>query len=175
MSVLVRFAILLSAAIALSAKPPQFIDYPVLKVYRSEAALPKFGNPSQYDGTDLRCFGADRQSYAGKRANFAGHFVIDACTCGTGCHYLFMWDALNGNFFGRIPISVINVGPYGLGSEDGPIEYRGEQYRVDSALLIVEGCVEDTCDCSKRYYQWNGRRFRLLLKVPSKIPPECRK
>jgi hypothetical protein len=86
-----------------------------------------------------------------------------------------MWDALSGNFFRRIAIGVINIGPYGLGSVHGPIEYQGEKYRVDSTLLIVEGCVEDTCDCAKRYYQWNGRRFKLLQKIPSRIPPECRK
>ena len=172
---LAPFVILISAALALSAKPPQFVDFPVSKVYRGRAALPKFGHPSQYQGTDLRCFGADRQSYADKRANFAGHYVIDACTCGTGCRYLFMWDALNGNFFGRLPIGVINIGPYGFGSVDRPVEYQGEQYRVDSRLLIVDGCVEDTCDCAMRYYRWDGRRFRLFLKTPSRVPPECRK
>lgn len=175
MSALIPTAMLLSAGMAVSARPPQFSDHPVPNVYRGEAALPKFGDPSQYHGTDLRCFGTDPQEYRGKRANFAGHFVIDACTCGTGCHYLFMWDALNGNFFGSVPIGAINIGPYGLGSVDGPIEYEGERYRVDSRLLIVEGCIEDTCDCAKRYYQWDGRRFKLLVKIVSRMPPEGRK
>jgi hypothetical protein len=130
-------AILFLAVLALSVKSPQFSDYQVPKVYRGKTVAPKFGDPAHYHGTDLRCFGADPQDYAGRRANFAGHFVIDTCTCGSGCHYLFMWDAVNGRFYGRLPIGAIDIGPYGLGSIDRPVKYRGEEYRVDSALLIV--------------------------------------
>jgi hypothetical protein len=86
-----------------------------------------------------------------------------------------MWDALNGNFYRNLPFGLINIGPYGTGSIDPPIEYRGEQYRVDSTLLIVDGCIEGTCDCAERYYQWDGKRFKLLLKILSRMPPECRK
>jgi hypothetical protein len=42
--------------------------------------------------------------------NFAGHFVIDACTCGSGCHYLYMWDAVSGKFYQRLPPGVIDGG-----------------------------------------------------------------
>jgi hypothetical protein len=162
-------------ALSGAPRPPQVTDFPVRTVYRGGPALPKFGDPAQYHGTDLRCFRGNAESYAGRRANFAGHFVIGACTCGSGCHYLFMWDAANGRSYGRLPIGAIDTGPYGLGSVDRPVEYRGEYYRVDSSLLIVEGSVEDTCDCSTRYYRWDGARFKPLLKIPAKTPPDCAK
>jgi hypothetical protein len=107
--------------------------------------------------------------------NFAGHFVIGTCSCGSGCHYLFLWDALTGKFHERVPPGVINIGPYVAGAGKAPIEYKGEQYRPDSALLIVEGCIGDTCDCAIRYYRWNGRRFILIQRARSKVPARCSK
>src|SRR5207249_1037383 len=126
-------------------------------------------------GSDVRCFGGDPAEYAREQANFAGHFVLGTCTCGSGCHYLFKWDALSGKVYRQFPFGPINVGPFGLGANLPPIEYKGEQYRLDSTLLIIEGCIEDTCDCATRYYTWNGNRFRLILKKPSRKPPNCLK
>jgi len=117
---------------------------------------PDLGNRDRFADEDLRCFGADSFAYAQSESNFAGHYVIGACTCGSGCHYLFMWDALTGKFYQRVPPGVIDVGPY----EPGGVEYAGDQFQIDSSLLIVEGCVEDTCACACRYYNWNGRKFR---------------
>src|ERR1017187_2101413 len=50
--------ILLTAASGQSAKLPRFQDHSVSSVYRGEVRPPDFGNPDQYDGTDLR----DRKS-----------------------------------------------------------------------------------------------------------------
>jgi len=122
----------------------------------------------------LRCFG-DAAAYGNEQVNFAGHFVIGTCTCGSGCHYLFMWDALSGKVYLKLPSMPIDVGPFGIGVIAPPIESTGEEYRLDSSLLIVEGCVEDTCDCGRRYYNWNGRQFKLILKRTTRMPPECRK
>jgi hypothetical protein len=167
--------ILLTAASGQSAKLPRFQDHSVSSVYHGEVKPPDFGNPDQYDGTDLRCFGGDPAEYAKGHANFAGHFVIGRCTCGSGCHYLFMWDGLNGKFYRWFPFGPINVGPYGLGSTVPPVGYKGEQFRVDSTLLIVEGCIEGTCDCATRYYNWNGGEFKLILSRASRKPPRCSK
>jgi hypothetical protein len=107
--------------------------------------------------------------------NFAGHFVIDACTCGSGCHYLYMWDALSGKVYLNFPSMPIDVGPYGDGVVSPRITYKGEEYYVNSSLLILEGCVEQTCDCARRYYNWNGSQFRLILTEPTRMPPSCTK
>jgi hypothetical protein len=73
---------------------------------------PDFGKRDQYEGTDLRCFGIDPAAYAKHEVNFAGHYVLDACTCGSGCHYLLMRDAMTGKFYQQVPPGVIDVGPY---------------------------------------------------------------
>lgn len=157
-----------------AATKPRFEDYLVSKVYRGRVKPPQFGNPAQYEGTDLRCFGGDPAGYASEPVNFAGHFVIGTCTCGSGCHYVFMWDVLTGKFYGR-PFGPIDIGPFGAGIIDPPVEYKGEQFRADSSLLILDGCIEGTCDCATRYYRWSGTQFKLLLRQPSRMPPKCEK
>ncbi len=151
-------------ALSQPAQLPRFEDYPVATIYHGKTRPPDFGNPNQYSGTDLRCFGGDTNfDYLKVKPNFAGHYVIDACTCGSGCHYLYMWDAVTGKFFRNFPAMPIDVGPF----SDSPIQYRGEDFRVDSSLLIIDGCIEDTHDCGSRYYRWDGIRFRLLKRVPT--------
>jgi hypothetical protein len=126
-------------ASARSSKLPRLQDYRVSVAYKGLVKRPAFGNPEQDSGTDLGCFG-DPTEYRDERAYFAGHFVISTCSCGTGCHYLFLWDAQTGKFYHRFPFGRINIGPYGVGVPSPPIEYKGEEYRIDSSLLILEGC-----------------------------------
>jgi hypothetical protein len=153
---------------------PRFEDYAVPNIYQGAVKSPDFGNRDRFEGTDLRCFGVDPAIYADEPVNFAGHYVLDACTCGSGCHYLFMWDAKSGKFYQEVPPGVIDIGPYEIGRvQQKAIEYQGESFQVDSNLLIVEGCVEDTCDCSKRYYKWTGRKFNLILRQPVHLPEKC--
>ncbi len=159
-------------AVGQSVRLPRFQDYRVSSVYRGRVTPPKVGNLDQYSGTDLRCSG-DLERFAEEKANFAGHFVVGSCTCGSGCHYLFMWDAITGKFNSRFPFASINIGPYSAGESDPPIEYKGEQYRVDSSLLIVEACIEGTCDCAARYYTWRRNQFKLILKQPTRMPSNC--
>jgi hypothetical protein len=163
MRLLAPVALTIAAMTALAQPAPRFEDYPVASVFQGKTHRPEFGDPKQYSGTDLRCFGGDSGDfdYSKYKPNFAGHYVIEACTCGSGCHYLYMWDAVTGKVSRNFPAMPIDVGPF----SDSPIEYRGEEYRVDSSLLILDGCIEDTCDCATRYYRWDGSRFRLLQRV----------
>ena len=80
----------LSLASGQSVKLPRFQDYRVSSVYLGPVKPPRVGNLDQYSGTDLRCFGGDLQRYAEEQVNFAGHFVVGTCTCGSGCHNLYM-------------------------------------------------------------------------------------
>jgi len=149
---------------------PTFEDYPVSRVYHGAVKPPIFGIPDRYSGTELRCFD-NPSSYAREKVNFAGHFVIAACTCGSGCHYLFMWDARTGGLYRDFPFASLNVRPYD--AKGYSIGYKGEQHVPNSSLLIVEGCIEDSCDCATRYYHWNGRKFQLLIRKQAPIPPGC--
>ena len=176
-ALIATFALMMADAEPAQSNPPRFEDFPVAAVYHGSVKAPAFGNPAQYQGTDSRCFGGDDQyDYSTEGVNFAGHFVIGTCTCGTGCHYLYMWDAMSGRFYQRLPPGVIDIGPYtGRGVPPPGIVYNGEQYQQNSGLLIVEGCVEDTCDCGKRYYRWTGSQFKLIFRQPVRMPDRCLK
>lgn len=154
--------------------PPHFADFPLAAIYRNPVKPPTFGSTEKFEGTEIRCFAVEAGEFAKERVNFAGHFIIGTCPCGSGCHSLFMWDAITGKFYQRLPPGVIDVGPYDTAGPD-PVEYKGEQYRVDSSLLIVDGCIEGSCDCATRYYRWDGSRFRKISSVVSRVPAKCRK
>ena len=155
------------------SRPPRFGDYRVAKFYAGKVEPPHFGDPSQYSGTDVRCFGADPAEYEKLPVNFAGHYIIGTCSCGTGCRYLFLWDAASGKFYRDFPFGPIDVGPFDVGVIASPVEYKGEQFRKDSSLLILDGCVEDTCDCATRYYKWTGNQFVLVFRQLGRTPSKC--
>ena len=173
----VRLASLLACAIpalygqARPSRVPRFEDYRV-SVHKGKVAAPAFGDPTQYTGTDLHCFGPDRPHNA-EIANFAGHFVIGTCSCGSGCRYLFMWDTRTGKLYRDLPLGAFNVGPYRAADRRSPIEYSGESFRPDSRLLIIDACTEGTCDCGRKFYLWTGDRFRMVTKIMSRILPKC--
>jgi hypothetical protein len=152
---------------------PRFEDYPVSAIYRSEVKPPQFGDLKRYSGTELLCYGGDPADYTKEHVNFAGHLVISSCACGSGCHYSFLWDAATGKFHGQVPPGVINVGPYDV-ERGQPVEYPGDEFRDNSSLLVVDACVEGTCDCAKRFYRWDGSRFVLIMRQESRVPLKCR-
>lgn len=164
-----------NASVAQVLTPPTFDEFRVENIYRGAVQAPNFGDLNQYSGTDIRCFGKDESAYSHAQVNFAGHLVLSACSCGSGCHYLYMWDAVTGRFYQRVPpAAAINVGPYKAHEAPHPKRaFKGEQYRPDSDLLIVEGCIEDTCECATWYYKWTGSQFNLLFKEPVRMPGKC--
>ena len=86
-----------------------------------------------------------------------------------------MWDARTGKLYRNLPFGALNVGPY-LGNDNAsPVKYSGESFRPDSRLLIIEACRESTSDCGKKYYIWTGSTFRIVSKLVSTMPPNCRK
>lgn len=153
-----------------AAKLPRFEDYPVSKMYKGKVKAPVFGR----ERGQARCF-TDPEGYVTEQVNFAGHFIIESCTCGSGCHSLFMWDVMTGKFYSLHPPGIIQLGPFGAEGPATSLTYKGEQFRKDSSLLIVDGCVEDTCDCATRYYAWNRTQFKLISRQPVHMPPNCTK
>src|SRR5579872_5404495 len=69
-------------SLAMTALPqsrlPRFEDYLVASVYPGKIHPPDFGNPNQYSGTDLNCFGGNAGDfdYSKYKPNFSGHYVI---------------------------------------------------------------------------------------------------
>lgn len=160
---------------AAKRRTPQFDDYRVSRLYTGETKPPNFGDPGQYQGAELRCLGTDPTGYSDEHPNFAGQYVVDTCTCGTGCHFLFMWDAISGKLFYRnLPFKPLNIGPYLSSSpQSTQVTYSGEEYRLDSSLMVIEACFGETCDCAKRFYRWTGSEFKLILKQPVQLPGSC--
>ena len=39
-------------------------------------------------------------------------------------------------------------------------------YKLNSRLLIVRGCPEDT-NCASYFYEWTGRGLKLIRKIPA--------
>jgi hypothetical protein len=154
-------------------KVPTFESYRITRIYRGAVRPPNFGPSDKYGGSDVSCFGGYPPVHLAMPVNFAGHFVVAACTCGSGCHYFVLWDAENGKVFRDFPFRAINVGPYESAANGPLVEYAGEQYRTDSALFILDGCFEETCDCAKRYYVWSGTQFKLILRRQDQLPPGC--
>lgn len=166
---LAKFGWLSLAAIVASAggnRPPRFEEFASQR-YVGIVAMPVFmkveaGNQPFPDG-DLRCIGEDevlrRRFFSGKRPNFAGHWIIEKCTCGTGCSYPFMWDARTGEVFRDFPVHAMFSGPMYWDS-------NGLIHRVNSRLLVVEAFDnENGQEGWRRYYEWDGREFRLRYRV----------
>lgn len=43
-------------------------------------------------------------------------------------------------------------------------------FKINSRLLIVRGCPEDT-NCASSFYEWTGRGLKLILKIPATMKP----
>ena len=71
---LILFVLLLGKASAQSDRLPKFSDHPVSKIYRGKVHAPKFGDLSQYQGTEVRCFGEDSIAYAHDRVKLRWAF-----------------------------------------------------------------------------------------------------
>lgn len=162
---------------------PSISKYPAYSVYNGKVAPPRFrkglkpGDAPFPDG-DPHCGWDDdafyNRYYGAMKPNFAGHYVITGCTCGSGCHYLLMWDAESGEVIGSLPAGTIEVGPYF--DDRKVINYAGEKHRVDSKLLMLEGCFDENAhperrDCARYFYLWTTQKtFVLLSKESTPVP-----
>jgi hypothetical protein len=94
---------------------------------------------------------------AGERPNFAGHFILADCGCGTLCHDPAIVDATTGR--------VCFLHDF---DEYAPATYT---FRLDSRLLIVnppedgpgiDGGTETPDWYLPEYWVWDGTRFHRL-------------
>ena len=99
--------------------------------------------------------------------NFAGHFTIVTWGCGSGCLSFVVVDAATGKVDWNTPFRIIGM-PY-KGAHSGRA-YDGLAYKLDSRLLVADGCPEDDNEkCGTRYYEWRSGTFRLINFKPD--PP----
>lgn len=145
--------------------PPSPRDYPAL-VYRGRVHLPIFPVfPNGKPKFDPKCVSDDapkRQAYfEHARVNFAGTWVLETCSCGSGCSYLYMWNARTGELYRNFPFRGIQLGL-------NTANWRGLVFTPASRLLITEARIDDprARPNQRCYYLWTGKRFVLLFQHP---------
>jgi hypothetical protein len=137
------------AAYAEEAEAFPFDQYPVTKIYRGKPAAAR---PVSKRAHEFRTAIRD-----GAKAgpNFAGHYTVVSWGCGSSCFQLAVVDAITGRVYDA-PFSVMT---YPLSVED-PLHYR-----VNSSLLVLQGCPEED-NCATRFYRWDNGKLTLLSTTP---------
>jgi hypothetical protein len=158
------------------ARLPRFEDFKVQLQFKGIPAKPRFTAPAElpqnHQPSDRDLLPDSDERYRGsvtldaqQGPNFAGHYTIAQWSCGTGCSSSVVVDAETGQLYRHMP--------YGTLDTSGTA-YTGLSFRINSSLLIVEGCIDtdqtEQPDCSRSYYRWAPPRFVLLHKVRVPVP-----
>lgn len=137
----------------------KFSDYAETNVFHGTPARPVLTTSRQ------RTFRTKIREAAAKGPNFAGHFTVAEWGCGSGCASFEIVDAITGKAFDP-PFKTLAM-PFVAGGRD----YQGLVYRLDSRLLILDGCPEeDEQKCGTYYYAWEKGELKLLPFDPQPIP-----
>lgn len=141
------------------AATPQFSDYKVESVYKGENSPLVEINSAGGRWDDLR------KSAAGKRVNFAGHYILFTGDCGGASTCGEVIDAETGKVVTSLPNA------YQTYDEETEESFDLEHV-ADSRLAIIMGVAQDAevdADNKKmsrtyrtRYYEFDGKGFRLI-------------
>ena len=150
---------------------PTFENLRVKEIFKGVPEAPRFDS-DEWPIPDPRFQDAVRLSYK-SGPNFAGHLTIVNVSCGSGCVYLAVIDSRAGKIFARASEVSLIVGRY-QDKTGKMFTYTRFSYRLDSRLLIAEGCFDGANwppgPCERRYYVWQQNYFRLLREVRIKQP-----
>jgi len=136
-------------------KLPEFSDYPAGPLFAGRPAVPILATRLQ------RMFKSHFRFGVHEQPNFAGQYKIVEWGCGSPCLRFAIADLKTGAVYDP-PFD--SVGPDF--SQPGRTNSDwGLIYRVDSRLLVAQGCPEDPC--GTYYYEWVGKRFKLIRAVPN--------
>jgi hypothetical protein len=163
--------------LGMQGRLPSFTDYPVGQIFRGAPAKPQFTKPAELPtdyiphsddllpDSDLR-YRQTTEENAAAGPNFAGRYTIAEWSCGSGCSSFVVIDSITGKLY--------RAAPYGtLLTRSAQHQFSGMSYRLDSTLLIVDGCYDSdqrraegqSPDCFTRYYLWVAPRFKLLRRA----------
>jgi hypothetical protein len=178
-SLLIPVVGVLCAVCAKGTTPlPKFEDYPVKEIFNHTPHPPILTTPQQRlfrtrirDGVEkgwgVWINGKWSKEQKGPGPNFAGHYIVIAWGCGSGCIEMAISDAETGTVY-SLPIS---EGGFALPMLVFPNSAGGAaevQYRKDSRLMIIRA----TPHANRRdaipnafYFLWEGNRWTLLRRV----------
>ena len=165
---------------------PRFADFPVTPIFPGSPGRPRFTSPPHlHPGRDIRegdlppdaddRYRSSVEYDAKHGPNFAGHYTIALWSCGTGCSSMVVVDAKTGTLYRDVPFGTLDINGNPAAKNH---EYAGLRFRIDSSLLIVEGCRDadfrrakgERPDCSRSYFQWMVPGFKFLRKIPLSPP-----
>ena len=153
-------AIFILSFASVSAQPlPRFEQYPV-RVHNGKTVPPI---PPTSQDRDVRC--CIWVEDAGP-INFAGKYRLTPDTCGSECITVHVVDRTTGMHFiaGSYGYSYI----FGL---DRPVDLpHGLEYRANSRLLIIHGCLGEQ-NCGSYYMLMNTEGLKRLRYTPFNIRP----
>jgi hypothetical protein len=136
----------------------KFTDFAVSSSFHGKPATPILATRSQ------RLFRSAIREAAAKGPNFAGHYTIAEWGCGSGCMSSAVVDAVTGKVFAA-PFRILSMP---LAENEGGHEYQGAVYKLNSRLLIADGCAEET-NCGTYYYEWSDNKFNQLRFDPAPV------
>ena len=162
-------AVLLLAQVARD-RLPGFMVYEVHARFQGALAKPRFTNPPELrpnhrisdddllPDLDERYRGSVSLD-ARQGPNFAGQHTIAQWSCGTSCSSSVVVDARTGQLYRDTPYGTLVTSG---NPESKDHQYAGLLFRLDSSLLIVEGCFDvderdsegKPVDCNRSYYNW---------------------
>ena len=159
---LTTFGVTLFAATALAqtGAAPRFGDYPA-RVYKGSAARVNVSSTKV-----ARMFRTALREGAKEGVNFAGHYTVVQWGCGAGCVRTAFVDAKTGAVF--FPKELAAFGVWFWDNNEEAL-----QFKPDSRLIVLSGfpASEGDKDSPKTglyYYEWTGRRLRLVKFVEKK-------
>lgn len=140
------------------ADAPRFADYPARPYHGPLAAVRWRDDPA------ARMFRTRLQEAGRQRPNFAGRYIMAHWGCGAGCVANTLIDARSGKVFQLHGVSFnASHNVHDRLWQAGTLL----RYRPDSRLFILVGQPEE--DEARRgifFYEWTGRRMKLLRHVP---------
>lgn len=134
----------------------KFPDFATSGDFHGKPAAPILATRSQ------RTFRSAIREAAAKGPDFAGHYTIAECGCGSGCMSVAVVDAITGKVF-EAPFRILSLP---LAEGEGGHQYQGAVYQLKSRLLIADGCPEET-NCGTYYYEWSDNKFKRLRFDPA--------
>lgn len=154
----------MSTALAQTSATPRFEDYPV-QVFKGRMAALKLS------GSEARNFRTRLREGAQQGVNFAGHYTIVQWGCGTACLQVAFIDAKTGAVF--FPEELNGFGVWFWDANDDTRLDDALRFKPNSRLMVMSGYPgsegnRDEPKSGLYYYEWTGRRLRLVRLVEKK-------
>ena len=134
---------------------PGFGDFAVEETFRGTPKVPLIESKGQ------RGYRTTIRNAAKEGPDFAGHYKVARAGCGSDCGVFFIVDVMTGRVY-DLPFHVAAFPPIFVYQGGG----AGVDFRINSRLMILRGCPEETA-CATYAYEWTGSALKLLRKTPA--------